>query len=60
MLQKRTNSRFKIQIFLSYKAQKIPKNIADEYYKFHNIDLVGENLSFIKSVLKNFKRMINF
>ena len=40
--------------------QKLPKNIVDEYLKYHNEDLVGENLTFIKSVLKNFKRMINF
>ena len=40
--------------------QKLPKNIVDEYMKYHNEDLVGENLTFIKSVLKNFKRMINF
>ena len=43
-----------------YACQKLPKNIVDEYLKYHNEDLVGENLTFIKSVLKNFKRMINF
>lgn len=40
--------------------EKLPKNIIDEYKKFHNEDLIGENLSFIKSVFKNFKKMINF
>ena len=40
--------------------QKLPKNIIDEYLEYHNDNLIGENLTFFKSVLKNFKRMINF
>ncbi|MBQ8848503.1 MAG: hypothetical protein IJ003_06120 [Candidatus Gastranaerophilales bacterium] len=40
--------------------QTLPKNMIKNYLNEHDSDLTGEYLPFIKSVLKNFKRMINF
>ena len=40
--------------------QTLKKNMIKNYINEHDSDLTGEYLHFIKSVLKNFKRMINF
>ena len=39
---------------------KLPQNIIDEYQKYHNENLMGDWEKPLKSILKNFKRMINF
>lgn len=39
---------------------RMPQNIIDEYEKYHKENLVGEWDKPLKSILKNFKRMINF
>lgn len=40
--------------------EKLPKNIIEQYEKFHVDNLIGEWDKPLKSILKNFKRMINF
>ena len=40
--------------------QRLPQNIIDEYEKYHKDNLIGEWDKPLKSILKNFKRMINF
>ncbi len=39
---------------------RMPQNIIDEYEKYHKENLAGEWDKPLKSILKNFKRMINF
>ena len=39
---------------------KLPQNIIDEYQKYHTEHLMGDWEKPLKSILKNFKRMINF
>ncbi|MBR5304128.1 MAG: hypothetical protein IKU37_04810 [Candidatus Gastranaerophilales bacterium] len=40
--------------------EKLPQNIIEQYQKYHNENLMGEWDKPLKSILKNFKRMINF
>lgn len=40
--------------------ENLPKNIIEQYQKFHKDNLIGEWDKPLKSILKNFKRMINF
>jgi hypothetical protein len=40
--------------------EKLPQNIIEQYQKYHSENLMGEWDKPLKSVLKNFKRMINF
>ena len=40
--------------------EKLPKNIVDEYLKYHQDNLMGDWEKPLKSILKNFKKMINF
>lgn len=40
--------------------QKLPQNIIEQYQKYHSENLMGEWDKPLKSILKNFKRMINF
>lgn len=40
--------------------EKLPKNIIEQYQKYHSENLMGEWDKPLKSILKNFKRMINF
>ena len=40
--------------------QSLPQNIILEYEKYHSENLIGEWDKPLKSILKNFKRMINF
>jgi len=40
--------------------EKLPKNIIEQYQKYHTDNLMGEWDKPLKSILKNFKRMINF
>ena len=40
--------------------EKLPQNIIEHYQKYHNENLMGEWDKPLKSILKNFKRMINF
>ena len=40
--------------------EKLPKNIIEQYQKYHSDNLMGEWDKPLKGVLKNFKRMINF
>ena len=40
--------------------QKLPQNIIEQYQKYHSDNLIGEWDKPLKSILKNFKRMINF
>ena len=40
--------------------QKLPQNIIAQYQKYHSDNLMGEWDKPLKSILKNFKRMINF
>lgn len=40
--------------------EKLPQNIIEQYQKYHAENLMGEWEKPLKSILKNFKRMINF
>lgn len=40
--------------------EKLPQNIIEQYQKYHSENLMGEWEKPLKSILKNFKRMINF
>ena len=40
--------------------EKLPQNIIEQYQKYHSENLMGEWDKPLKSILKNFKRMINF
>ena len=40
--------------------ERLPENIIAQYQKFHSENLMGEWDKTLKSILKNFKRMINF
>ncbi|MBQ4646874.1 MAG: hypothetical protein IJB79_05965 [Candidatus Gastranaerophilales bacterium] len=40
--------------------EKLPQNIIEQYQKYHAQNLMGEWDKPLKSILKNFKRMINF
>jgi len=40
--------------------EKLPQNIIEQYQIFHVENLMGEWDKPLKSILKNFKRMINF
>ena len=40
--------------------EPLPKNIIIQYQKYHSENLMGEWDKPLKSILKNFKRMINF
>ena len=46
--------------YLLKENEQFPQNIIDEYKKYHNDNLIGDWQKPLKSVLKNFKRMINF
>ena len=40
--------------------ENLPKNIIEQYQKYHSENLMGDWDKPLKSILKNFKRMINF
>ena len=40
--------------------EKLPQNIIEQYQKYHSENLMGDWEKPLKSILKNFKRMINF
>ena len=40
--------------------EKLPQNIIAQYEKYHSDNLMGEWDKPLKSILKNFKKMINF
>ncbi len=40
--------------------ERLPQNIIEQYQKYHSENLMGEWDKPIKSIMKNFKRMINF
>ena len=40
--------------------EELPQNIIEQYKKYHSENLMGDWDKPLKSILKNFKRMINF
>ncbi len=40
--------------------QRLPKNIVNQYLKYHPDNILGENPKDIKNIIKGIKRIINF
>ena len=58
---KETQDEFLMEIASILKEnQKLPKNIIEQYLKYHNDNLIADSGKTFKDILKQIKRMINF
>ena len=58
---KETQDEFLMEIASILKEnQKLPKNIVEQYLKYHNDNLIADSGKTFKDILKQIKRMINF